>query len=111
MRGMHSSAIRDLLRRFASGHRGRPLEIVSYDVSGHHNAKAVAVAHYVFGRRERVRSNGATKEYAYSGLIDRPGVVWLGQSVFLLTPERARELREFLSRKGVSYGRLGVRVE
>ena len=46
-----------------------------------------------------------------AGFIHRPGVVWVGQSVFLLTPERSREFQDYLNGKGVSYGRLKVRIE
>lgn len=111
MKGMRSHAVRDLLGRFASSHRGRPLEIVSYDVAGHDNATAVAVSHFAFGYSTLARANGGRKRYRYLGLIDKSGVVWLGQSVFLLVPERSRELRAFLESKGVAYGRLGVRVD
>ena len=73
MRGMRSSRIRDLLRRFAHDHRGRSLEIVSYDVSGHDNATAVAVAHYVFGRKDQARLDGGSKEYLYLDSSIAPG--------------------------------------
>lgn len=110
MRGMRSSIVRNLLQQFALSQRGRDLEIVSYDVAGHDNVTAVAVSRFIFGSTARPRANGTTKEYRYPGLIAKPGVVWLGQSVFLLQPERARELRVFLEAKGVAYGTLRVRV-
>ena len=110
MRGMRSSLVRERLLRFASGKRGQSIEIVSYDVAGRDNSTAVAISHYVFGRTDRARVNGGYKEYRYPGLIERPGVVWLGQSVFLLTSERSLELRGFLDSKGVAYARLGVRT-
>ncbi len=108
MKGMRSHLVRERLMRFAVAERG-PIEIVSYDVAGRDNSTAVAVAHFVFGRTDFVGGNGTRKEYRYAGLIEKPGV-WLGQSVFLLTPERSRELRSFLDSKGVAYGKLTVRV-
>ncbi len=105
MKGMRSHLVRERLMRFAIAERG-PVDIVSYDVSGQDNSTAVAVAHFVFGRTDR----GGAKEYRYPGLIEKPGVVWLGQSVFLLTPERSIELRAFLDARGVAYGKIGVRV-
>ena len=110
MRGMRSQAVRGRLQEFASSHRGRGLEIVSYDVAGHDNATAVAVAHFIFGTTACSRSVKILKEYRYPGLIEKPGVVWLGQSVFLLIPDRSSELRAFLVSKGVAHGRLSVRV-
>jgi len=101
--------VRERLMRFAASRGAQPIEIVSYDVPGDNNATAVAVSHFVFGRTDRVRVNGGQKEYHYPGLIERPGVVWMGQSVFLLSPERSEEMRGFLERRGVAYGRIVVR--
>jgi len=109
MKGMRSHLVRERLMRFAIAEHG-PIDVVSYDVAGRDNSTAVAVSHFVFGRTDLVRLNGASKEYRYPGLIEKPGVVWLGQSVFLLTPERSRELQGFLDSRGVAYGKLTVRV-
>jgi len=109
MRGMRSYLVRERLMRFAGSQGVRPIEIVSYDVPGQRNAIAVAVSHFVFGRTDRARVNGGYKEYRYPGLIEKPGVVWMGQSVFLLTRERSEELRTFLDGRGVAYGRVVVR--
>ncbi len=96
--------------RFALGRRGHRLEIVSYDVPGDDNSTAVAISHFVFGRTDRARVNGGFKEYRYPGLIEKSDVVWLGQSVFLLSPERSEEMRRFLDSRGVAHGRLIVRT-
>lgn len=109
MRGMRSHLVRERLMRFAAGHRNRPIDIVSYDVACQDNSTAVAISHFVFGRTDRARVNGGYKEYRYPGLIEKPGVVWLGQSVFLLTPERSVELRAFLDSRGVAFARLTMR--
>jgi len=110
MKGMRSQLVRERLTRFAADQRDQTMEIVSYDVAGHDNSTAVAISHYIFGRTDRVRVNGGCKEYRYPGLIEKDGIVWLGQSVFLLTTERSMELRGFLDSKGVAYGQLRVRT-
>lgn len=111
MRGMRSHLVRDRLRSFAIAQRSRTLEIVSYDVPGHDKHTSVEVARFVFGTRTKARVHGGLKEYAYPGFIEKEGVVWLGQSVFLLTPQRSRELRDFLGSRSVAYGHIGVRVD
>ena len=110
MRGMRSYVVRDRLVKFAISRAGQDLDILSYDIAGRDNRMAVAVSHYLFGSVSRKQVNGGIKEYRYPGLIEREGVVWLGQSVFLLTPARSRELRAFLDSKGVAYGRISVRT-
>ena len=70
----------------------------------------MAVSHFIFGARVRAAGNGTAKEYRYPGLIEKLGVVWLGQSVFLLTPQRSVELRQYLGAKGVAHERIFVRV-
>ncbi len=106
---MRSNLVRERLARFVNGHRSLLLEILSYDVPGRDNAIAVAVAHFIFGYSVRARSNGGMREYRYPGFIERKGVVWLGQSVFLLTPEKSRELQAYLNSKGVAHGKISVR--
>ncbi len=110
MRGMRSNLVRERLMRFVAGHRSRLLHVLSYDIPGHDNAIAVAVAHFVFGYSVRARANGGVREYRYPGFIEKDGVVWLGQSVFLLTPERSRELQRFLDSKGVAHGKISVQA-
>jgi hypothetical protein len=107
---MRSYVVRERLMRFATSRRNQLLEILSYDVAGHDNRTAVAVSHFIFGSVVRQSVNGGMKEYRYPGMIEKEGVVWLGQSVFLVTPERARELRRFLESKGVAYGGIRVRT-
>ncbi|HYT01064.1 MAG TPA: hypothetical protein VEO20_10425 [Thermoplasmata archaeon] len=111
MRGMRSHLVRDRLQSFARAQRSRSLEIVSYDIPGHDKALSVQIARFVFGSRTKARVRGGLKEYHYPGFIEKEGVVWLGQSVFLLTPHRSRELRDFLGAGSVAYGHLNVRVD
>lgn len=111
MQGMRSHLIRDRLRLFARTQHARTLEIISYDIPGRERKTSVEIARFVFGTRTKAQVRGGdVKEYRYPGFIEKEGVVWLGQSVFLLTPQRSRELREFLSGKGVAYGQLDVRI-
>ena len=111
MRGMRSHLVRDRLRSFAFAQRSRGLEIVSYDIAGHDRRTSVEIARFVFGTRTKARIRGCVKEYRYPGFIEKEGVVWLGQSVFLLTPQRSRELRDFLGTRSVAYGHIGVRID
>lgn len=111
MKGMRSHLVRDRLRSFATAQRRRMLEIVSYDVSGRDKRTSVEIARFLFGTRTKAAVRGGVKEYSYPGFVEKEGVVWLGQSVFLLTPSRARELRDFLGTRGVAYGHLDVRVD
>ncbi|OGS51521.1 MAG: hypothetical protein A3K65_06945 [Euryarchaeota archaeon RBG_16_68_12] len=111
MKGMRSSAVRDRLLRFGVAHRDRSMDLVSYDIAGSDGSTAYAVSVWIFGRTVRTEVDGGEKEYHYPGFLEKPGVVWVGQSVFLLTPERSREFQDYLNGKGVSYGRLKVRIE
>jgi len=110
MRGLRSYLVRDRLRHFAHARRGQLLDVLSYDIPGRDNATAVAVAHFLFGRTERGRGNGSARPYRYEGFVEKEGVVWLGQSVFLLTPQRSRELQDFLASRGVAFERVSVQV-
>ncbi|TLZ72308.1 MAG: hypothetical protein E6K14_07020 [Methanobacteriota archaeon] len=74
--------------------------LFSYDATGASRAAAVQVCRIIFGRR-RVDTNGVAHDE--KGFIDRSGVVWIGQSVFILPPRDGEELATKL-------GHLGVRV-
>jgi len=110
MRGMRSHLVKDRLQSFASAQHNRGLEIVSYDIAGHDKHTSVEIARFVFGTRTKARIRSGIKEYRYPGMIEKDGVVWLGHSVFLLVPERATELRNYLESKGVAYGAIRVRT-
>jgi len=107
---MRSYMVRDRLQGFAKTRQGQLLEIISYDVPGHDNRTAVAISHFIFGYSQRKGANGHTKEYRFPGFIEQDGVVWIGQSVFMLTPERSSQLRRFLESRGVAFGRIAVRT-
>src|SRR2546429_9555379 len=66
-----------------------PLMLLSYDVSAINRSAASRVAHLIFGRKDA----GPDSPVPY---ILRAGVVWIGQSVFLLPRSLAMELAEEL---------------
>src|SRR2546425_5299076 len=66
-----------------------PLMLLSYDVSSINRSAASRVAHLIFGRKDA----GPDSPVPY---ILRAGVVWIGQSVFLLPQPLAIELAEAL---------------
>ena len=74
--------------------------LLSYDVSGAERAVAARVCQIIFGRR-RISESAARTVYREKGFIHRPGVVWVGQSVFVLPPGDASELVDRLRRLGV----------
>ena len=81
--------------RSTSGESAAALVLLSYDVSGANRSAASRVAHLIFGRKDA--TEGAPPPY-----IQRPGVVWIGQSVFLLPQSIAVELVERLHGLGAS---------
>jgi hypothetical protein len=78
-----------------SSDSGLPLVLLSYDVSGANRSAASRVAHLIFGRKD------APPE-APVPYIRRPGVVWIGQSVFVLPQSIAVELTDQLHRLGAA---------
>lgn len=74
--------------------------LLSYDVSGSARAIAARVCQIIFGRR-RISEGPRRARYLEEGVIHRPGVVWIGQSVLVMPPEDAHELTDRLHRLGV----------
>ncbi len=72
--------------------------VVSFDVSGHRPGVGVAINQYIHGRKVTIRSNGGRKRYFYEGLVSKPGVEKLGQSVLLMKEKDAEEFASFLWR-------------
>jgi len=72
-----------------------PLILLSYDVSRSNRSAASRVAHLIFGRKD-------TSEASPRPYIRRPGVVWIGQSVFVLPQPVAAELAEKLHGLGAT---------
>ncbi len=82
------------------GYEGSERVLLSYDVSGATRPQASRVCHIVFGRTRR-DEDGSGTEKIEKGFIHRPGVVWVGQSVLVLPPRDADELRSKLRTLGV----------
>ncbi|HEX9566471.1 MAG TPA: hypothetical protein VGA48_02615 [Thermoplasmata archaeon] len=72
-----------------------PLVLLSYDVSTTNRSAASRVAHLIFGRKDMPEAS--PRPY-----ILRPGVVWIGQSVFVLPQPLAMELAEKLQGLGAA---------
>ncbi len=72
--------------------------LLSYDVEGPARSAAARACQILFGR-VRVDAHGARRRQ--EGFVHRPGVVWIGQSVFVLPPRDAEELAARLRVLGV----------
>ena len=81
-----------------------PEVLLSYDVPGEARSLAVRVCRIVFGRAD-------ASPAAPTPFVQRPGVVWIGQSVLLLPRPTAEELASDLRRLGVNVSTAVVRVE
>ena len=82
------------------GYAGHEWVLLSYDVRVANRSVAVRVCQLVFGRVRSDRlQNGRPR--VERGFIDRPGVVWIGQSVLALPPRDAEELAIRLRGMGV----------
>ena len=77
------------------GFRGPEAVLLSYDVSGKARSTAARVCQIVFGR-SRTGKDGVSRQEL--GFVHRPGVIWVGQSVFLLHQRDADELAVRLRR-------------
>ena len=80
------------------------LWILSYDVDGRDRATSVRVCQLIFGRKNTTTREGRPATYDQPGFIHRPGVVWVGQSVLILSRHDAFELRDRLEGLGASVG-------
>ncbi len=83
-----------------------PSMLLSYDVPRELRSVAARVSHVIFGRGDE----GAD---APPPFIQRPGVVWLGQSVLLMPPALAAELARRLETLGahVAMARISIGAE
>ncbi len=83
-----------------------PRVIVSFDVRRRRRTECSLVNQFVFGREVTVRTrDGGRRRYRYPGLIARPGVERLGQSVLMMRERDAEDFIAFLGRLRVSYRR------
>ena len=88
----------------------RSLFLVTYDANTVSRSRAAQIAYFIFGRAVRHRNNGTLVEYEYPGFVHRPGVLWVGQSVLLMTRERKAELDRYLRHKGVAHHSIAISV-
>ena len=79
------------------GYEGERM-LLSYDVEGTARSTASRVCQIVFGRTRADRRGVLRRE---EGFVHRAGVVWIGQSVFVLPPRDAEELAARLRQLGV----------
>ena len=77
--------------------------IISYDVKSRRRTEASLVQQYVFGREVLARTKGGVKRYRYEGLIHRPAVERLGQSVLMMKVAEAEAFAAYLSKLRVPY--------
>jgi hypothetical protein len=77
--------------------------IVSYDAGKGQRSEAVAVERFVHGRKVIASVGGGRKRYFYPGLVSRPGVDKLGQSVLMMREKDAEDFAAFLRRLRVHH--------
>ena len=77
--------------------------IVSFDVDARRPGVGVTIDRYVHGRKVTVRLKDRKKSYFYPGLISRPGVEKLGQSVLLMKERDAEDFHALLARLKVPH--------
>ncbi len=85
--------------------------VISYDVSRRRHSVAVRVGEYVFGRKVRVRTKNGTKTYRYEGVVMKPAVERIGQSVLFMREEDAEDFHRFLTGLRVPHTRRLVWTE
>jgi len=88
-----------------------PRILVSYDAAARRRTACSLIHQFLFGRHVTVTTKGGEKRYKYEGLIHRPGVERLGQSVWMMREDEAEELTRLLGRLGVPYRRERIWVE
>ena len=109
--GDRISWVRASLPSFRRSHGDRSLRLVTYDANTVSRWRAAEVAHFIFGHLVRRQNDGGvTIEYQYRGFIQRPGVLWVGQSVLLVTSERLAELEAYLRRHDVAHHSFPISV-
>ena len=85
--------------------------MVSYDIDRLRKSEASQVTRFVFGRRADVRLKHRRKRYFYPGLVSRPGVEQLGQSVLIMREEDAEDMHMLLAKLNVPHRMMTVWVQ
>ena len=83
---------------------GEPEILLSYDVSANARSAAVKVCHLIFGRSDSPPDGPVP-------YIRRRGVVWVGQSVFLLPRREAASMARDLQGLGARVRTARIRIE
>ncbi len=91
-----AASIRRVRRQRSGGLDGY---LVTWDVDSADSACCARLRRFVFG----YVSNKSGRRYAYPGLLDRPGVRYLGQSVVFVPSDSLPVLRSYLSREGIDH--------
>ncbi len=94
------------MRKAASVHRVRRQRsggldgyLVTWDVDSADPAACARLRRFVFG----YTCEKTGRRYAYPGLLERPGVRYLGQSVVFVPAEALSPLRSFLGGEGIDH--------
>ncbi len=85
------------VRRQGSG--GLDGYVVTWDVDSADAAVCARLRRFVFG----YACEKSGRRYAYPGLLERPGVRYLGQSVVFVPAEVLSPLRSFLGHEGIDH--------
>ncbi len=90
------SSVRRVRRQETGGLHGY---LVTWDVDSADAAVCARLRRFVFG----YSSEKIGRRYTYPGLLERPGVRYLGQSVVFVPAETLDPLRSFLLREGIDH--------
>jgi hypothetical protein len=85
--------------------------LVSYDIHHRRRVECSLVNRYVFGHEVTRRVGGKPKRYRYMGLVHKPGVERVGQSVLRMRDKEAEDFCGHLAKLRVPYRRERIWVE
>ncbi len=88
-----------------------PRITVSYNVSRGRHSESSIVYQYVFGRKVTKRTATGKKVYRYPGLVGKPDVEALGQSVLMMREKDAEDFHAFLWGIRVMHAMMKVWIE
>ena len=88
-----------------------PRIIVSYNVPRGGHGMSSIVYQFVFGRKVTKKLKARKRVYRYSGLVERPGVEAIGQSVLMMREKDAEDFHAFLWSHHVSHTMMKVWIE
>lgn len=91
-----AASVRRVRRQKSGGLDGY---LVTWDADSEDAAACARLRRFVFG----YVCEKTGRRYAYPGLLERPGVRYLGQSVVFVPSEALSPLRSFLGREGIDH--------